>query len=73
MIVPWQALEADTLDSIIEHFVLREGTDYGDEEVPLAQKAAQVKAQLARGEAVLLWSEHHETLNIVSKDQVPHV
>ncbi|MED5526889.1 YheU family protein [Gallaecimonas pentaromativorans] len=73
MIVPWQALEADTLDSIIEHFVLREGTDYGDQEVPLAQKAAQVKAQLARGEAVLLWSEHHETLNIVSKDQVPHV
>lgn len=73
MIVPWQALAADTLDNIIEHFVLREGTDYGDQEVPLAQKVAQVKAQLARGEAVLLWSEHHETLNIVSKDQVPHV
>ncbi|WP_115717229.1 YheU family protein [Gallaecimonas mangrovi] len=73
MIVPWQALEADTLESIIEHFVLREGTDYGDQEVPLAEKVAQVKAQLASGEAVLLWSEHHETLNIVSKDQVPHV
>ncbi|EKE77140.1 YheU family protein [Gallaecimonas xiamenensis] len=73
MIVPWQALDADTLQNILEHFVLREGTDYGEQEVSLAAKVEAVKAQLARGEAVLLWSEHHETLNIVSKDQVPHV
>ncbi|WKE65214.1 YheU family protein [Gallaecimonas kandeliae] len=73
MIVPWQSLATDTLDNLIEHFVLREGTDYGEAEVSLADKVAAVKRQLERGEALLLWSEHHETVNIVSKDEIPHV
>ena len=31
MIIPWQQLPAATLDSLIESFVLREGTDYGEQ------------------------------------------
>lgn len=73
MIVPWQALDNATLTNVIEAFVLREGTDYGEQEVPLAEKVAQIRDQLQRGEVVLMWSEHHETVNIVAKDQIPHV
>ncbi|MCX2957923.1 MAG: YheU family protein, partial [Serratia symbiotica] len=29
MIIPWQELETATLNSLLESFVLREGTDYG--------------------------------------------
>ena len=35
MLIPWQALEPDTLNNLIEYFVLREGTDYGEQEVSL--------------------------------------
>ena len=35
MIIPWQELEPETLRSIAESVVLREGTDYGFEELSL--------------------------------------
>ncbi len=57
MIIPWQDLDPETLDNLIESFVLREGTDYGEYERSLADKVADVKQQLKRGEAVLVWSE----------------
>lgn len=60
MIIPWQDLDPETLDNLIESFVLREGTDYGEYERSLADKVADVKQQLKRGEAVLVWSELHE-------------
>ncbi|RUO62984.1 YheU family protein [Pseudidiomarina insulisalsae] len=68
MQIPWQQLDPQTLDAIIESFVLREGTDYGDEEKSLAEKVADVHAQLRSGEAILVWSELHETVNIMPRD-----
>lgn len=65
MIIPWQELEVTTLENLIESFVLREGTDYGEQERSLAQKVADVRRQLQQGEVVLVWSELHETVNIM--------
>lgn len=67
IIIPWQDLDPETLDNLIESFVLREGTDYGEYERSLADKVADVKQQLKRGEAVLVWSELHETVNIMPR------
>ncbi|QTG89440.1 YheU family protein [Vibrio furnissii] len=64
MIVPWQQIAPDTLDSLIREFVLREGTDYGEVEISLQDKVDQVKAQLQSGEAVIVYSELHETVDI---------
>lgn len=58
-----------TLENLIESFVLREGTDYGEHERTLEQKVADVKRQLQCGEAVLVWSELHETVNIMPRSQ----
>lgn len=69
MIIPWQELAPETLDSLIESFVLREGTDYGEHERSLTDKVADVKQQLKSGEAVLVWSELHETVNIMPRKQ----
>lgn len=69
MIIPWQEIAPETLDSLIESFVLREGTDYGEQERTLTQKVADVKKQLQSGEAVLVWSELHETVNIMPRGQ----
>jgi len=69
MIIPWQEIAPETLDSLIESFVLREGTDYGEQERTLTQKVSDVKKQLQNGEAVLVWSELHETVNIMPRRQ----
>jgi len=67
MIIPYEQISAETLDSIIEAFVLREGTDYGDVEYTLEQKVDQVKQQLAAGEAVIEYSEEHESVTIIMR------
>ncbi len=69
MIIPWQDLAPETLDNLIESFVLREGTDYGEHERSLEQKVADVRRQLKNGEALLVWSELHETVNIMPRSQ----
>ncbi len=69
MIIPWKDLDPETLDNLIESFVLREGTDYGEQERSLAQKVTDVRRQLTSGEAVLVWSELHETVNIMPRGQ----
>ncbi|CAI0902149.1 Uncharacterised protein family (UPF0270) [Serratia entomophila] len=70
MIIPWKELETDTLNGLIESFVLREGTDYGEHERSLAQKVDDVRRQLQTGEVVLVWSELHETVNIMPRGQI---
>ena len=66
MIVPHQDLAPDTLSSLIESIVLREGTDYGEIEMSLAEKVALVKQQLQAGLAAIEYSEEHESVNIIS-------
>ncbi|ABO91287.1 hypothetical protein WH06_06080 [Aeromonas salmonicida subsp. salmonicida] len=67
MIIPWQDLDSDTLNNLLEHFVLREGTEYGEHDVSLADKVDEVRQQLKQGLAVIVYSELHESINIVSK------
>ncbi|MEJ8679799.1 YheU family protein [Plesiomonas shigelloides] len=69
MIIPWQQLEPETLNNLLESFVLREGTDYGQQEMSFAEKTEQLRRQLHSGEAVLVWSELHESLNIMRHDE----
>ncbi|MDV6254158.1 YheU family protein [Vibrio sp. EA2] len=67
MVIPWQDIAPETLENLIREFVLREGTDYGSVEVSLQDKIDQVKLQLEKGEAVIVFSELHETVDIQLK------
>lgn len=65
MRIPYEQLSAEALNGMIEHFVLREGTDYGQGEHSLAEKVAEVKRQLERGDAVIVFDEKEESYDIV--------
>jgi len=69
MIIPYQSLAEETLHAVIESFVLREGTEYGLEDVDLTEKIIQVKRQLAQKTVVLVYSQLHETVNLLPADQ----
>ena len=58
-------LEPDTLRAVIESFVLREGTDYGEHETSLEAKVAQVLIQLRRGEAHITFDSATASVNVV--------
>jgi uncharacterized protein len=63
--VPYTELPAELLQAVIESFVLREGTDYGEREISLQDKVAKVIAQLKRGEAKIVFDPESETITIV--------
>lgn len=65
VVIPPAELNEDTLLRVIESFVLREGTEYGLHDVPLQSKVQQVRAQLERGEARILFDPATETIDIV--------
>ncbi|PJG83652.1 YheU family protein [Caviibacterium pharyngocola] len=67
MIIPWQELEAETLQNIVESFILREGTDYGSEELSLEQKTTKLLDEIRQGRALIVWSELHESIDIKNK------
>ena len=70
MIIPIEELSKDALYNLIEGFVLREGTEYGEIDCDLGEKVQQVIKQLKAGDALLVYSELHETVNIIPKDQL---
>ena len=64
MHVPWRELSEAALQSVLEDFVTREGTDYGHETYTLERKVADVRAQLERGEAWLDFDPESETVTV---------
>lgn len=67
MIIPWQELAETTLYNVLDSFILREGTDYGERELSLEEKRARLLAQLQADKVVIVWSELHESLDIKDK------
>ncbi len=67
MIIPWQELEESTLYNILDSFILREGTDYGEKELSLEEKRERLLTQLKADKVVIVWSELHESLDIKEK------
>jgi uncharacterized protein YheU (UPF0270 family) len=64
VVVPYTELAAELLHAVVESFVLREGTDYGEKEFSLEDKVAHVIGQLKRGEARIVFDPETETVSI---------
>ena len=65
IIVPHTELSADALEGVIQSFVLREGTDYGERDVSFDTKVMQVRRQLERREAEIVFDQNTESITIV--------
>lgn len=70
MLIPQEMLQADTLQSLLEDFVSREGTDNGDE-TPLAVRVARARRALERGEAVILFDPDSQQCQLLLRSEVP--
>lgn len=65
MDIPYQAINTQTLRNMIEEFVTRDGTDYGEQELTLDTKVEQVIGFLKVGKAVVQYDESLEICEIV--------
>lgn len=63
--IPWQELSGAALTGVLEAWVLREGTDYGEVERDFASKVAELRALVERGEARLLFDPATRSVAVV--------
>jgi len=73
MIIPWQSLNADILDAMLEEIVTRDGTDYGDIEKTTPQKVLYAKNQVKAGYALIFWNTELESASLISPEQAREI
>jgi uncharacterized protein len=66
VIVPPDSLSAEALLGVIERFVLREGTDYGKQEIEISRKIDSVKRQIDSGRAYIVFDPETDTTTILA-------
>ncbi len=71
IVIPHRELSAEALRGVLESFVLREGTEYGEREVSLDEKVAEVLRQLERGEAQVIYHAELESIDIIVSKRAP--
>jgi uncharacterized protein YheU (UPF0270 family) len=67
-IIPIKRLSREALRGVIEEFISRDGTDYGEKEASPERSFSQVKHKLEKGLAILIYDEETETTNILPAD-----
>ena len=70
-IIPWQELSPEALSGLVEEFVSREGTEYGEEEASLADKVREVIAQLEAGTVVAVFDIEGGSASVVPVNDLP--
>ena len=69
MEIPLDVLSSEALQGIIENFILREGTDYGAEEISHHRKIEQIEKQLQKGDIKVVFDANTETVSIVTQTE----
>lgn len=66
--IPHEQLSPEALRGVVEEFVTRDGTDYGEVEVSLDSKMAQILRQLNAKEVFIVFDDQSETSTILHRD-----
>ncbi|MFK7733174.1 MAG: YheU family protein [Pseudomonadales bacterium] len=70
MIIPTDRLSAEALQGLIEEFVSREGTDYGQQEFSFNRKCEHVQRQLVSGAVKVVFDAATDSCNLKSKEDL---
>ena len=66
--IPYTELSKEALLGVIDSFILREGTDYGHEEITINQKRSRILSMLHGGQAEIVFYKEIDYLDIVLVD-----
>ena len=70
VVIPLEKISEHALEGLINEFILREGTDYGQQEYSLEQKHEQVKKQLLSGKTIIVFDNKEESVSLIRKEQM---
>lgn len=69
MIIPPGSLSEEALQGVLEEFISRDGTDYGEQELSLEAKVARLKPQVMRGEVLIVFDEALEGVTLMTREE----
>lgn len=69
MIIPPESLSEEALQGVLEEFISRDGTDYGELELSLEAKVARLKPQVVRGEVLIVFDETLECVTLMTREE----
>ncbi len=64
--IPIEALSADALQGLLEEFVSRDGTDYGEYEVSTETKIQQVLSAIKNKRAAIVFDPESQSTHIIN-------
>lgn len=67
MLIPANQLSTSALRGLIEEFITREGTDYGDTAYSLEDKVIQVQRQIAAGDVVIVFNAEQNSCTLLPR------
>ena len=73
VIIPVEQLSEEILLALVEEFVNRDGTDYGEFEVSLEEKTRQVIAGIRAGQLFVVYDDQSESTTVISRDDLQAV
>ena len=62
-------LEPDTLDNLLTEIVLREGTDYGEQEMSIEDKKRQLQSSLETGKTMIVYHASEGFCDVINKTE----
>lgn len=71
VVVPLEKISKDALSGLIDEFILREGTDYGRNEVSLEEKQAQIRKQLEKGDTQVVFDLKEQSASLIRRHHLP--
>jgi uncharacterized protein YheU (UPF0270 family) len=66
-------LSDDALRGMIEEFVTRDGTDYGEQEASLEERVEEVREQILTGKALIMFDSKTETTTIIPAEDLAKI
>ena len=69
LIIPPQRLEPDTYSALLQEYASRDGTDYGEKEVSLTDKVANLQQQISAGELRILYDTESDLWDLKTPEQ----
>ncbi|MFT5085157.1 MAG: hypothetical protein ACI9Y1_003215 [Lentisphaeria bacterium] len=67
MIVPAERLTIDAIRAVVESYISREGTDYGEFESSFEENVDQLMPKVISGEVAIVYDEESETVSLMVK------
>ena len=62
-------MQPEVLQALLEEYASRDGTDYGEQELPLSRKVSNLRQQIQQGDLLILYEIEGEHWDLVPAEQ----